>query len=364
MKLLVIGLGRCGSRIADRFVQLNKKSKIERKVSLLTGAYAVSYDQTSLAQLISKETDSLYRLSVAEPPSEATAEAANLAAELVQAESERILSALRRKEYFETEVFLVIAGAKGNFGSIAAPIVGQKLKERFTGKPVYGLIILPSDSEEAMEAKAVYRTAVCLKSITRVSEAVFLVDNEKLKREGVPLAESWHKANQAIVASFYDFLCASEVSGSKYAGARMLGVGDIIQTLAGLTVIGRAKADLSTRLSFWRLPTFREKGVETLKALEAMNLALSGLSADCDPRDAGKALYLLSAPAKEASIDMAKALGGRLRELTDNAEIRGGDFAGESYSIQVTVVLSQLAYVEKVKNYYDKAVAFLKAERG
>lgn len=357
MKLLVIGLGRCGSRIADGFAQLNKRARMERNVTIVAAAYAASYDRDTLSKLISKETDFLYRLPVAEPPQVETT--TSLGTDLIQEESERILSVIRRSDYFATEAFLVIAGADGNFGATAAPLIGQKLKERFTGKPVYGLIVLPLDLGELAGGGAIYRTAVCLKSITRVMEAVFLVDNEKLRRGGV-LTEDWHQANQEIIASFYDLLCASEVSGSKYAGVRNLGVGDIIQTLSGLTVIGKGRVKLPTRLSFWRLPTFREKGVESLKALEAINLALSNLSIDCDPKDAGKALYLLSAPAKETSIDMAMALGGRLQELTKNAEIRGGDFAGTVYSIWVTVVLSQLAYVEKVKNYYDKAVAFLK----
>lgn len=363
MKLLVIGLGKGGSRIADEFAQLNRKSRTERGVSLLTGAYAVSNDQSTLTRLISKEADSLYRLLVRglPPEAEGSAGADELGTELIQVEGERILSTLRRSESFEAAAFLVIASASGNFGSIAAPLIGQKLRERYSGKPVYGLIILPSDSAGLAMPKSVYKAAVCLKSISQAIQAVFLVDNGKLSREGLIPAETWQVANREIVASFYDLLCASEVSESKYAGVRTLGVGDIIQTLDGLTVIGRGRADLApSRLPLGKLPTFHKKGVESLKALEAINLALSGLSVDCDPKDAGRALYLLSAPSKEASIDMAKSLGNRLRELTNDAEIRGGDFAGEHHSIQVTVVLSQLAYIEKVKNYYDKAVAFLK----
>ncbi len=354
MKLLVIGLGKGGSRIADEFAQLNKKAKAERNVTILTAAYAACSDGETLEKLISKETDLLVRLLVPEPSS-------TKPNETVQAISERILSAIRRSEYFDTEAFLVIAGAGGNFGSKMAPLIGQKLKERFVGKPIYSLLVLPFESEELTETEAIYRAAVCLKSLYRVTEAVFLVDNEKLRRGKV----SWGQPqiNQEIVTFFYDLLCASEVSGSKYAGVRNLSVGDIIQTLYGFTAIGTGKVELTSRFSFWRLPTFREKGEEQLKALEAINLALNNLSIDCGLKDSGKALYLVSAPAKEMSVDMAKALAGRLRELTEVAEIRGGDFAGSTNSVQVTVVLSQLAFVEKVKNYYDKAVAFLKLKR-
>lgn len=365
MKLLVIGVGKSGSRIADQFAQLNKKARIERSASILTGAYAISNDRDSLAALISRETDFLYRLLIGTFPSEAEdmATVDELGMETVQAESDRILSIIRRGEYFETAAFLVVASAWGNFGSVLAPVVGQKLKERYVGKPVYCLLILPTESEE-LAPKRIYNAAVCLKSASKAVDAVFLVDNEKLKRDGLLMDETWHQANQEILAPFYDLLCSSEVSGSKYAGARILGVGDIIQILSGFTAIGRGKVQIPPgRFFSGRLPTFRKKGVETLKALEALNLALNRLSIDCDPRESGRALYLLSAPSHEISIDMAMALGNRLRELTNTGEIRGGDFSGEQTNIQVIVALSELTYVEKVKNYYDKAAAYLREAR-
>jgi hypothetical protein len=52
---------------------------------------------------------------------------------------------------------------------------------------------------------------------------------------------------------------------------------------------------------------------------------------------------------------MVKTLGNRLRELTNNAEIRGGDFYGARDCAQVTLVLSRLQYVEVVKTFYDMA---------
>jgi len=366
VKLLVIGIGKSGSRIADQFAQLNKKARIERGVSIVTGAYAVSNDRDSLTGLISRETDFLYRLLIGSlPPGAEGTTVDELGMETVQAESDRILSAIRRGEYFETAAFLVVASAWGNFGSTLAPIVGQKLKERYAGKSVYCLLILPAESEESAAPKRIYNAAVCLKSVNKATDAVFLVDNEKLKRDGVLLDETWYQANQEILTPFYDLLCASEVSGSKYAGVRTLGVGDIIQTLAGFTAIGKGKVRIpAVRFFAGRLPTFRDKGVETLKALEALNLALSRLSVDCDPRESGRAMYLLSAPSQEISIDMAMALGNRLRELTNTGEIRGGDLSGEHTAIQVIVTLSELAYIEKVKNYYDKAAAYLKEGKG
>ena len=51
---------------------------------------------------------------------------------------------------------------------------------------------------------------------------------------------------------------------------------------------------------------FREKGSETQKAMEAMNLALSKLTIDVKLEDAGKALYLFQFR-RAANVDMVSA---------------------------------------------------------
>jgi hypothetical protein len=57
---------------------------------------------------------------------------------------------------------------------------------------------------------------------------------------------------------------------------------------------------------------------------------------------------------------MAKVLGNHLRELTRDAEIRGGDFYGTKDTAQVTLIISGLNYVDIVKSYFDRAVTAAK----
>jgi len=37
MKLVVIGLGQCGGRIADEFARLNARARIQRGIEIVTG---------------------------------------------------------------------------------------------------------------------------------------------------------------------------------------------------------------------------------------------------------------------------------------------------------------------------------------
>jgi hypothetical protein len=90
-----------------------------------------------------------------------------------------------------------------------------------------------------------------------------------------------------------------------------------------------------------------------------MDEAISQLSLKCNPIDASRALYLLAAPAKEMNMDMVKDMGDYLRDMAPEAIIRNGDYPRERGLIDVTVVLSELSDVEKVRDYYTKSVRFI-----
>jgi len=254
----------------------------------------------------------------------------------------------------------VVAGTAGGTGSGAAPIITQVMKERYVDKPVYALAVLPFAHEETTEERIIYNTATCLKSLYSVADAVFLVDNQRYARKDFSLRNNLAKINQMIVDSFYNLLCAGEEKKARHIGARMLDAGDIIQTLVGWTAIGYGRSQLPTlRLPLPKSRNFRNKSTETHLGIQAMDEAISELSIRCNPADAGRALYLLSAPAKEMNMDLVKELGDYLRDMAGDAVIRNGDYPRERGALDVTVVLSELNSVERVKEYYNKATSFI-----
>jgi len=62
MKLLVVGLGQCGGRIADRFAWINGKARSKRNMSIVTGAFAVNSDAADLGGLTSISKDHRHRI--------------------------------------------------------------------------------------------------------------------------------------------------------------------------------------------------------------------------------------------------------------------------------------------------------------
>jgi cell division GTPase FtsZ len=355
MKLIVIGFGQCGSRIADEFARLNKKAISSRGIEIIPGIFAVNTDAADLSGLSTINADYQHRILIGgrKTGGHGVGKINELGAEVAREDADKIVDALRTtKRFYDTDAFLLVASAAGGTGSGAIPIIAQHIKERYMDKPLYALVVLPFEHEEENEERTIYNTAVCLKSIYSVADAVILVDNQRYVRKDFSLKNNLDKINSLIVAPFYNLLCAGEEKKAAHVGAKTLDAGDIIQTLLGWTVIGCGESKIERPGLFGGSVSFRDKSSQTHKAIQAMDAALSDISTRCNPKDASRALYLVTAPAKEINMDMIKEMGDWMRDMAPNAIIRNGDYPRDGTNMNVTVVLSELSDVEKVRKYY------------
>jgi len=359
VKLLVIGFGQCGSNIADGFARLNRRARAQRRIEIVTGAFAVNTDLADLSGLSYIKPDYHHRILIGGRKSggHGVGKINELGAEIAREDADKVIDAIRgTPRFFESDAFLLIAGAAGGTGSGSISIMTQIIKERYVDKPIYNLVILPFEHEERTEERTIYNSATCLKSASAVADAVFLVDNQRYVRKNASLRNNLSQINQLIVEPFFNVLCAGEEKKAKYVGARLLDAGDIIQSIAGWSVIGYGRAALpSIRMPFKTTRNFREKSTEIHRGIEAMDEAISELSFKCDPQDATRALYLVSAPGKEMNLSVIKELGEYLKSLTPDAIIRNGDYPRDRGALEVSVVLSELRNVEKIRRYYVEA---------
>ncbi len=363
MKLVVVGFGQCGGRIADQFARLDKRARSHRGIEITPGVFAVNTDAADLSGLSFISPDYRHRILIGgrKTGGHGVGKINELGAEIAKEDSDKIIDAIRgTKRFYESDAILLTASAGGGTGSGAIPIITQCIKERYIDKPVYDLIILPFEHEEATEERAVYNSALCLKSANSVADAVILVSNQRYIRKDFSLRNNLSKINEMIVEPFYDLLCAGEEKKSKYIGAKVLDAGDIIQTLVGWTAIGYGKSQVPVfNIPRPRKSDFRSKSTEIHKGIHAMDEAMSELSISCNPTDAGLALYLLSAPSKEMNMDLVKELGDYLKSISPKATIRNGDYPREKTMVEVTLILSRLSDVEKVKEYYSKSTSLI-----
>jgi len=363
MKLVVIGFGQCGSRVADEFARLNRKARSLRGIEIITGAFAVNTDSADLSGLSSIKSDYQHRVLIGgrRTGGHGVGKINELGAEVAREDGDKIIEAIRTTpRFFESDAFLLVASAGGGTGSGTIPIATQLIKERYADKPVYDLIVLPFEHEETTEQRTIFNTATCLKSANSVADAIFLVDNQRYIRKDSSLRNNLARINAMIVDPFYNLLCAGEEKKAKYVGAKTLDAGDIMQTVRGWTVIGYGKSQLAQlRLPLVRSRNFHKKSTEIHKGIEAMDEAIGELSLKCNPADAGRALYLVSAPAKELHMEMIKELGDYLRSVASGAIIRNGDYPRERALVDVTVLLSELGDVEKIRRYYTESTSLI-----
>jgi cell division GTPase FtsZ len=363
MKLTVIGLGQCGCRIADQFARLNFKARGQRKATIVPTVIAVNTDQADLTGLRFIKNDYRHRvlLGLRQTLGHGVGKLNELGAQLAKSDGDKVLDAVKASpRFYETHAFLLIAGAAGGTGSGSLPIMARAVKDRYVGKPVYALVILPFEHEQSTESRSTYNTATCLKSTYDTVDAVFLADNQRYVRKDASAISNMDRINRMIAEPFYDLMCAGEATRAKYVGSRTVDGGDIIASLEGWSTIGLGRTQLPSFRFPWeiRKRTFREKALESFRGTQALDATISDLSLTCDPKDAGKAIYIISGPEKELNMDMVKSVSEYIKELASSALIRGGDFPGEKRFIDITLILSQLAFVPRIAEFYEQATQY------
>ena len=365
MKLLVIGCGQCGGRIADEFARLGKVARSQRGVDILTNILAVNTDVADLSGLVNIKSDYRHRILIGanKTGGHGVGKLNEVGAEIASEDGDKVIESIRATEKLaETDAFLLAASAAGGTGSGAISVLTYLIKERYD-KPVYNMVVLPFQYEELTEGRSIYNVGTCLKSTYLVADAIFLVDNQRFVRKNASLQNNLSKINYMAVRPFYNLLCAGEETVPRYIGSKVLDAGDIIQTLSGWTVIGYGKEEISRKAGFGKSSDFRDKDAQTEQGTKAMTEALGELSLKCNPNNARRALYLATGPHEAMSMDLIKELSGALKGMATEAIIRSGDYPRGKGMIDITVILSELVNSKKVVDYFARTIEYIAASK-
>ena len=182
MKLLVIGCGQCGGRLADEFARRDRRARVLRGTQIVTETLAVNTDIADLSGLFYVKSDRGHRIMIGRRKTggHGVGKINELGAEIAREDGAKVMEAVGRgQQHADADAFLLIAGAAGGTGSGAIAELGQQIKEHYPDKPVYGLAVLPFRYEELTEDRSIYNVGTCLKSLYLVTDAVFLVDNQR-----------------------------------------------------------------------------------------------------------------------------------------------------------------------------------------
>jgi cell division GTPase FtsZ len=144
MKLVVIGFGQCGGRVADEFARLNKKARSNRRIEIVPGCFAVNTDAADLSGLQTIKSDYQHRILIGgrRTGGHGVGKINELGAEVAREDVDKIIDAIRATpRFYESDAFMLIAGAAGGTGSGSIGVVAQQIKDRYGDKPVYSLVV-------------------------------------------------------------------------------------------------------------------------------------------------------------------------------------------------------------------------------
>lgn len=366
MKVIAVGIGQCGCNIADEFYGINNyaRSFFGRRVEILTDSYAINTDEADLTGLRFIPKDRHHRIIIGtlrtfgHGVGKINFEAASIMKESYSAITD---SLFKSRKFHEADGVVVTASAGGGTGSGSIGWLVKGLKER-TEKPVYSIVVLPFAFEEkGPRSYAVTNTATCLKMVTRYSDGVFLLDNDRFGRTEVGLAQNFRQINQQMVGNFYDLFCAGEEKRQKYVGSKVVDAGDIRQTLADISAIGRGKINLSTFYR-WKRRSFREAVKENLSAAGALSQAENNFSFRIQLKDARRILALVSAPKDVLTLGFLQQISDYLQNKSPESIVRIGDYPHTGKEVSITLIASQLTEVPRLRNIYLLAEDLFKKE--
>lgn len=353
MKLAVVGLGQCGGRIADELLRIQMRTKGLRGFDIVTGAVAVDTDAAALSSLATIKADEQRRIFISGVGGRGSTTAGTFSAgaEAMRDEAGRVCALLAREaKHSEADAMMLVSAVAGGTGSGGAPLLARTLKERFPSVPVYALLVLPFEHEEAAPNVA-ENSSACLDSIANIADAVILCDNQRYVDNAAVSGPTLQALNRSMLEPLSRLLGAGEGRRGRNV-IQELSTADLVAVLDGWTAIGGMCTAFSP-VSLSR-GDFMRRDVRHEQAVRAMSSALAAVSFNCRADDAYKALYLVSGPAKELGTNIGDTMYDCLHQAAPHAILRGGVMSEKA--LDVTVVLSNLGEPERLKRLREKTL--------
>ncbi|RLM71589.1 cell division protein FtsZ [Halorubrum sp. Atlit-8R] len=416
MKLALVGVGGCGTRLVDRFVRTERhtgrsvtnenvlafhtESQPFRQTTAVSTDQQVLLGDTHPAVLrrdtstttarreqttCSRDTPSTHSDTVESEShqgtpsdtserSDGTQSVPNeygvggdpdVGAQVAMADRPEIRRALDRIDETEVAATLLVAGLGGGTGSG----VGSVLLDELTAiheTPVYALGVLPAATEPAQRALTAARG---LQTLVPRADSVFLVDNEAWCQNEDTVMDCYSSTNTMTVERLLSVFGVGERATTSSSELRV-DPADITRTLdlGGVTTVGRATTPIDAETSgvltrvlrlLRRSSSAAATPVDASQIKTLIGQALqSKLTLPCEITSADRVLLILTGPPDTISRKGFETGRYLLEEETETVEVLAGDEpVHHSTELTATVVLSNVTSVPRIDQLQHRAVA-------
>jgi cell division GTPase FtsZ len=362
MRILIVGIGGAGCRIADALAGQDLKSRSLRCIDGL----AVDRDADNLNSLRAIPHENRIFYQILDP--------LHLGDPISMLPHDEITGRLHTLDPGDIDALFVVSGLGGEMGALVPDLLTH-IRGQFV-EPVFGLFTLPCNHEGEM---ILARAADDLDALMPILDGIILYDNQIWYNRGIAEEEQearavserefrlklfrqettmgkipsgFHGINMRIGRQISLLLRAGEVgdkSGSEVAEVA-LDAGEVLNTIRGMGFIAlgyereplpAVNPDLLTRLR----PVGHGVQESHLKASRIVTMAkkvvADGLSFSCNLSDAEKALILIAGPPGELSMRGYMTIRHWIDRSISGQEVRSGDYPlSNTRYIVVMIVLS------------------------
>jgi cell division GTPase FtsZ len=352
MKVLVIGVGQAGGKIADMFLADDRKSNVPHTFEVLAVNSAVS-DLMGL-QYIPQDD----RVLIGETAVKGHGVGADnkKGAEIAEDEIEVIMNKVSKINVSALDAFFVVAGLGGGTGSGAISIIAKQLKSVYD-EPVYTIGILPAENEGDIYT---LNTARSLKALLPSCDATIIVDNGAFLRSGESVKEAYDRINAEVVKRIGILCRAGEIRSRKQVGEMVVDASEVINTFRGGNIcsIGYASEAVKRDGFFTRL--FKKRQYEIGKASRILSVAKRAVKGrlllPCDYKSANRALIIVAGPPAQLDRKGIEKAREWLEGTISGTEVRGGDYPLRTSSyVGCVVLLAGVTNAPRVKYMLERA---------
>ncbi len=369
MRVFFIGFGQAGGKIADMFIEQDKKMAAQN-----FRAISVNTARTDLMGL--KNIGLRDRILIGQTMVKGHGVGTDnvTGAKVTSDEIDTIINAIDSRGTHDIDAFVIIAGLGGGTGSGGSPVLARALK-RIYREPVYALGILPAPEEGRLYS---YNAARSLSTLVNEVDSTFLFDNSAWKNEGESIKSAYERLNDEIVRRFGVLFRAGEVT-KMGVGEMVVDSSEIINTLrgGGITSVGYAITEVVSKRtkqkkgifgglkdSISRTASGKKEGSEEVllgedksaKIIALVRRAMLGrLTLPCDYSSAERALVLIAGPPEEMDRKGVEKSKSWVEENIAGIEVRGGDYPVDSNYIAAVVVLATVGNAPRIRELLEIA---------
>jgi len=337
VRALIIGVGQCGTKIADLFSLVDFE------------ALAINTSKGDLDYL--KHIPQDRRILIGE--SITGGKGVNANPVLGREAMRRDLPMVMRKigsivGYDEVDIFFLTFGFGGGTGAGGTPALAEALKEEYPDSLVVAIGALPLKEEGI---RPTINAAITIDKLSKVADSIVAIDNNKLKEGDLDISQAYERINYTIVERIASLLALIDVPGEQTLDASDLKF--VLKAFGSFATVGYAKA--------------RADQVKNLSKLIVRSFESEGLYLEANVESA---LYGLVAVHGPPEVLKAKEIFEALDELTDRIKgkqiFRGFYPDPRTREVEVVTLLSGIydskSIEEVILTAKDYAQSFMKAK--